>query len=107
MRLGTIQHSSRGFPFIEFKDAYDTKCSIQQSSNAEFDALWIGISEADPKVMATDAASVGVRTAETTGWVAFPIPPEVFVATRMHLEREQVEALVEDLTRWLKTGELA
>ena len=105
-KLNEVEYTARGFAMVEFKDAYDASCSIQQSSNAGYDALWLGIDDVDPKVMASQASSVGVDTYETTGWVKYPIPEEVLLSSRMHLNREQVEGLVNHLQTWLKEGEL-
>lgn len=34
--------TQRGFGVYEFEDLYDTKCSLQKSSLAGFDAIWFG-----------------------------------------------------------------
>jgi hypothetical protein len=98
--------TARGFRLIEFRDAYGHACSLQQSSIADYEAVWLGIESADPKVMARDAESVGLVTAETVGWIPYPVPEEVLMTTRMHLDRECVEGLIERLQAWLKTGEI-
>lgn len=101
-----IKPTSRGFALGEFKDMYGAKCSIQKSSLATADAIWLGVDNADPKVMASDAARLGIKTEETTGWVPYPIPEEVLLSTRMHLSREQVADLLPILTRFVDTGEI-
>lgn len=100
-RLGVQTRTERGFPEVEFEDSYGTKCSLQASSLAKYEtpgtsAIWLGIAEVKASVLRP-----GV------GWVAYPIPLEVFVTTRMHLEREKVQALVNHLQAWLDsdTGE--
>ena len=72
--LGKTEHTYRGFEFIGFKDRYDTPCSLQASSLADYEqpgisAVWLGD-----------------------------------VKARMHLDRKQVEALITHLTKWLKDG---
>lgn len=109
--LGPVQHSPRGWEYIEFRDRYDTPCSLQVSSLADYaepgtSALWIGPNDADPKCMAKDAPLLLVETTETTGWVPYPIPPQVQMTTRAHLSRENVEALILHLQAWLETGSL-
>ncbi|MEG2381825.1 MAG: hypothetical protein RSB38_09030 [Oscillospiraceae bacterium] len=89
-----------------FNDYYDAPCTIQQSSVADADAIWFGVDDVKPKVMARDAAKVGVHTLETTGWVAYPIPKEVFLSSRMHLTRSQVKELIPILKHFVRTGEL-
>jgi hypothetical protein len=69
-------------------------------------ALWLGTDDADPKVLHHQAASVGVHTTSTEGWVPYPIPEEVSLNTRMHLNRHKVEALIHHLQAWLDTGSL-
>ncbi len=99
--------TKRGFAIGEFVDLYGAKCSIQKSSSAEYDAIWLGVDDAEPKVMCRDARKVGVKTDATCGWVDYPIPDEVLLTTRMHLTREQVkEDLLPVLTRFVETGEI-
>lgn len=104
-----------GWPRINFVDAYDTPCYVQVSSivgdypDAEdrpgTSALWLGVQGVQAQVMARDAAKVGVQTEKTTGWVDFPIPPQVLITRQMHLNREQVAALRDRLTEWLDACE--
>ena len=89
-----------------FQDSYGTQCSLQASSLADYaqpgiSAVWLGISGVSANVMWSDAAKVGVRTNQQCGWVPYPIPDEVQVTTRMHLRRDQVEALINHLQAWL------
>jgi hypothetical protein len=85
--------TNRGFQYHEFKDLYGAIYSIQESSLATEEAIWIGIDDADPKIMASVAKAYGIETDETTGWVDYPIPNEVLLTTRMHLNRKQVKKL--------------
>lgn len=106
--LGKVRRTGRGFEIVEFKDHYGAKCSLKASSLAIYSkpgtsAVWLGPDDADPKVMAIHAAKHGVKTNQTTGWVPYPIPDEVLLTTHMHLNREQVEALICSLRNWLKT----
>ena len=41
--LFKISNTNRGFAVIEFKDRYDKDCSIQISSLATENCLWMGI----------------------------------------------------------------
>lgn len=103
MDFGT---TGRGFAVLTFTDRYGAACSLQQSSLATEAAVWFGPDDAAPKVLASQAASLGVETSERTGWVPYPIPPGVSLTTRMHLTREQVAALLPYLQRFVETGEL-
>ncbi len=109
--LGPIQQDVRGWPFIEFPDRYGTIIRLKVSSLADYDqpgvsALWLGPIDPDPKIMAKDAAVCLVETNETTGWIPYPLPPQVQMSTMAHLSRENVEALIGHLSAWLETGSL-
>ncbi len=98
--------TNRGFTNLEFKDYYGVECSIQQSSLATDDAIWIGVDDANPQIMASQAKEAGVETTETTGWVKYPVPKDVLMHTRMHLTREQVAEMLPYLQEFVETGEL-
>jgi hypothetical protein len=70
--LGPVTLTGHGFEIIEFKDRYDALCSLQASSLAEY------------KKPGTSAVWLGT---EGSG--------------RMHLDREQVAALIRHLQNWL------
>lgn len=111
-----VLKTSRGFQVVEFRDANGEKCSLQQSSailtgplsvdRPGSSAIWLGCDNADPKIMASKAAQHGVETSETTGWVPYPVPDDVLMNTRMHLDRERVVILILHLQAWLDTGKL-
>lgn len=46
-------YTNRGFKIITFDDDYDIKCSIQKSSLAEEDKIWIGVDDANPQILAS------------------------------------------------------
>lgn len=98
--------TQRGFDLIEFSDRYNAKCSLQKSSLAFEDAVWFGVDDADPKIMAVDASAHGVATNATNGWVKYPIPDAVLLNTRMHLTRKQVATLLPALQHFVATGDL-
>jgi len=100
-------HTNRGFKVIEFLDRYDVKCSIQKSSIATEDCIWFGVNNCKPKILATEAHQFGIITKETTGWVGYPIPPEVLLTKRMHLNVEQVKKLIPILQKFVETGEVS
>jgi hypothetical protein len=99
-----IEFTQRGWPLGKFTDRYGAGCSIQDSSLATEDCIWLGVDDADPKVMASKAAWVGVQTNETTGWVPYPVPAEVSLNTRMHLTRGMAVSLIEVLKRFVENG---
>ena len=117
--LGELEETNRGFEYVKLTDAYGIACSIQQSSACADteDArnrpgssyLWIGVDDPEPKVMRSQAASVGLCVPageEVSGWMPYPIPPQVSLCTRMHLTKDQVSGLVKRLQAWLATGSL-
>lgn len=98
--------TARGFALYEFQDRNGEKCSLQKSSIATEDCIWLGIDDANPVIMASDVRKLGLALAEANGWVPYPIPPEVLLSTRMHLTRKQVKALLPILKHFAKTGEV-
>jgi len=70
--------TQRGFLRAEFRDRYNSKCSIQESSLATEHCLWLGV---DIDFNGKDA-------------------------TRMHLTQDMVAELLPLLTAFVETGEL-
>lgn len=69
----------RGFQIWTFKDFYGQKCSIQESSLASENALWIGVDNTGPNIEGPSGF--------TNEDVNF----------RMHLTYDQVNHLIENL----------
>ena len=101
-----VQHTSRNFRFYEFKDSYGFDCTIQKSSLATSDCIWLGLQSASAKVLHGDATRLGIDHDKTCGWVDYPIPEEVSLNTRMHLTREQAGDLSRMLAYFSSVGEL-
>lgn len=99
--------TNRGFALNNFKDINGSKCNIQKSSLAFVDAIWFGVDNAKPQILARDAKQAGIETNETTGWVAYPIPSNVLLTTRMHLNRRQVLRLLPILIKFVITGRVS
>jgi len=91
--------TERGFGRWNFDDLYGKGCSLQDSSLAGEAAIWFGIDNAEPIIMASKTNKGG------TGWVPFEIPDDVMLHTRMHLSQTQVKALLPILTHFAETGE--
>jgi len=98
--------TNRGFALGEFTDRNGAKCSIQKSSLATEHAIWLGIDDADPQIMVSDAHKLGIPTPSNNGWVKYDIPKEVLLNTRMHLTIKQAKALLPILQKFVETGEL-
>lgn len=96
-----VEKTGRGFSIVEFKDRYDEQCSIQDSSLATEDAIWLGVNNPKLQMMASDGQEGG------TGWVTIPLHEKLHIsASRMHLTREQVEELLPILERFVETGSI-
>ena len=111
--------TGRGFGKTVFTDANRQECSIQESSALDFShcdglceeeaegcysrpMLWLGVNDAEPKILARDAIQMGLPNhGQTTGWVPYAIPKEVALSTRMHLRVEHVKQIRDMLTAWL------
>lgn len=85
-----LKRTSRGFLHADFTDLYGEACSIQDSSLATTDAIWLGVDHVNAKEM---ASVVG-------------IDPERIPA-RMHLSRELAAELLPLLQRFVDTGSIA
>ena len=101
-----LTKTERGFAISNFIDRYGSKCSLQKSSLATEDAIWFGVDDADPQIMAYDAKRLGIPVDENVGWVKFEIPKEVLLSTRMHLTQDMVKELLPTLQKFAETGEL-
>lgn len=92
--------TNRGFGLVEFTDSKGVPCSIQQSSSAEEEAIWIGCDDADPKYF-IPYGYPSWRKLEmpdrATDWV---------FNTRMHMTREQVAEIIPVLQKFVDTGEI-
>jgi hypothetical protein len=93
MNIMKITKTRRGFERIDFKDRNGVECSLQQSSLATENAVWLGCNDSDPRVLVPGR-----------GWQPVPVPADYIANTRMHLTAKQAKALVEHLQSWLRTG---
>lgn len=98
--------TDRGFRVLAFTDRYGEECSLQKSSLAFEECIWLGINEIHPKVMASQAASFGIETTQSTGHVPYPIPKEVSLYARMHLTQAQARDIAIELLKFAETGEV-
>lgn len=96
----------RGFALLQFTDLYGHQCSLQKSSLADEEAIWLGPDNANPMVMHNEARALGIPTLATSGWIPYPVPDCVQMTTRMHLTREQVRELMPHLQHFVDTGEV-
>jgi hypothetical protein len=94
--------TGRGFDLIEFKDQKGYECSLQKSSVATDDCVWLGCNDLDLRRF---EAFIGWSKVELAD--IHPSGPYYVSNTRMHLTRDQVAALLPYLQRFVETGELS
>lgn len=92
-----MEKTSRGFSYLEFTDSNGLKCSLQKSSAAMQDKIWLGIDK--PKLTVFENASCGK-------YIIADMPEQFQVNSRMHLTQEQVAELLPHLQRFVETGEI-
>ncbi len=88
-------HTLRGFRLSEFTDRNGVRCSLQKSSSAMEECVWLGCNEPELK-----------RLVKGQGWTPVELPYEVSANTRMHLTQEMVAAMLPALQHFVETGEL-
>jgi hypothetical protein len=105
-----FEPTQRGFLKAEFTDRYGEKCSLQESSLATEAAIWLGIDEPQPKMMARyapDHLRAPANDPERlNGWVDVPLPEGASISSRMHLTQTEVRELLPALTLFAETGYL-
>ena len=89
------EYTSRGFKYMGFDDDYGVGCTLQESSAATHGHIWLGPDEANPRYLIPNV-----------GWKNVELPPDTVCDTRMHLNREQAEALIKELQYFVETGYL-
>ena len=90
-----MEKTSRGFDISKFVDRYGNECSLQKSSLATEDCIWLGVDDPKPQ-----------RLIPGQGWTSVEFPEDTLFNSRMHLTRDQVKALLPYLRKFVKTGEL-
>lgn len=96
-----VTTTARGFDVVEFADGNGKTCSLQKSSVATDDYVWLGCDEIGLKRFTPGTGWEDVSTEDE------PVGGRMWLAnTRMHLTRDQVAALLPHLKRFVKTGDL-
>jgi hypothetical protein len=90
----TPSKTESGFGLFKFTDTHGNDCSLQKSSAAMYDAVWLGISNPEINVMVDG------------GWKAIALPEDAVVNSRMHLTQKQVRELLPLLQHFAEHGEL-
>ena len=98
------KNTSRGFSLYEFRDRNGIECSLQKSSIATENCIWLGANELGIQEF--------VAYREPNAWEPRPefdkhTMEHHFVANNiMHLSREQVAELLPVLQKFVETGEI-
>lgn len=87
--------TERGFKIFEFCDLNAHECSLQESSLATENAIWLGIDEPKPQIF------VGGQ-----GWTEIPLPEGTLHSGRMHLTLHQVRKILPLLQYFVEHNEL-
>ena len=102
--------NARGFSRMDFTDRYGEQCSLQKSSLATEDAIWLGVNEPKliefcPTPRETDEAWFDV-TQGAMEKVKHRPQNEMYLSGRMHLTRDMVKILLPYLYNFVNRGEL-
>lgn len=95
--------TQRGFEYYEFTDRYGEKCSLQKSSLATGDAIWMGVNDLGLKGMRYGQGWTPISEEEVADVFGYQM---VQGNKRMHLTRDQVARLLPILQRFVDTGEV-
>lgn len=106
--------TSRGFRRGNFTDALGEECSIQKSSTATEERIWLGIDKPKLTAMSINVPKLpsiewvpNKGSTKTTGWSTAVLPKDAHIFGRMELNREMCKKLGRILTRFAETGELS
>lgn len=92
-------YTSRGFCRYEFNDAYDKSCSLQRSSCVE-PHIWLGCNDIGLRV------GYPWREISEEELKTLLKAKELVSNSRMHLNVEQVKALLPILQKFVETGDI-
>lgn len=95
-----MEKTERGFDYKSFKDRNGVECSIQKSSIATEDCIWLGANDIGLKHFKAHEGWNDIEFNNTIEehWIA---------NNRMHLSRNQVKKLLPILQKFVETGELS
>lgn len=92
-----IKKTSRNFDYGKFEDINRNQCSLQASSLATDDAIWLGIDDPELVVFENDSRGAYIKTV---------MPRNFSVNARMHLNRDQVALILPRLISFAENGTL-
>lgn len=107
-----IKKTVRGFSIIEFIDSNGESCSLQKSSSALEDKIWLGIDNAKIREFYPRPRNINDSWCELDKEYVEeklkhrPQNEIYFENQRMHLTQNQVKELLPHLQAFAKTGEI-
>lgn len=97
-----MPRTKRGFSYKNFKDGNGIDCSIQKSSSAMRDMIWLGADDIGLKKFIPFDGWKDIATEDNH------ITGISYVANnRMHLGRKEVKKLLPLLQKFVETGEIS
>ena len=94
--MSEIQKTHRGFKYTKFIDHYGYQCSIQKSSLATEDCIWLGCDNPKVKILV-----------QNLGWQDIQLPEDADIfGCRMHLTQDMIKELIPILQHFVQTGNL-
>lgn len=107
-----VNKTLRGLNLIKFIDDNGEKCSLQASSSASEDKVWLGIDDAKirefyPYPREIDDSWVEIPQEEVEAKLKHRPQNKIYYKNqRMHLTRKQVANLLPHLQKFVKTGDI-
>lgn len=92
--MAKIKKTARGFNYTDFKDFNGVPCSMQASSVATDNCIWLG------------ADDIGLKQFKNGYWGDVDTNENYIANNRMHLSQDQVKKLLPLLTHFALTGEV-
>lgn len=89
-----IEKTCRGFAISNFNDMDGKPCSLQKSSLAFEEAIWLGVEKPTPRLLVE-----GIST-------EVPFPKDTLFNDRMHLTQPMAKELVSDFNKFIETGKV-
>ena len=108
-----VKTTARGFAYYKFVDDNGQKCSLQKSSSALEDKIWLGIDDAKimefyPYLRETDESWFEIPKEAVEAKLKHRPQNEIhYKNQRMHLTVNQVKELLPILQRFVETGEIS
>jgi hypothetical protein len=93
-----LQRTERGFAIKQFQDSNNIECTIQKSSSAMEDKIWLGAKEIGLKKLSGGGwQEIDTTSTDTYSYIA---------NNRMHLNCKQAKRLIKELQYFVDNGDL-